>query len=142
VYEGGSTGYTGVISTPFCYNGTGEELPNVTALYRMGPADSSTSAIVFYGGKLKFTVVEKMAEAFLDYAHDPGKIDYRACTFGTSEWTLFSENNFEGNSTCLKHSFEMDCTTSRYIDQSVGSVIRGCNLSKATVAETKLLFTP
>jgi len=138
VWEGGTISWFGEISEPSCHNGTEGIVSRLEGLYRLGPADSSTPAIVFLGKELQFTIVEKIAEAYLDYTY---MNYYRVCTYGTSEWTLFSEPNFEGNSTCLKHSYEMDCTSSASITQSIGSVIRGCDLSKATIATMKSLFT-
>jgi len=133
-YEIGLVSLFGTIG-PGCDSVVHIEIADV---YRLGPEDSSTPAIALYGEKtgLQFTVVEKIAEAYLNYT----SVD-RACTYGTSEWTLFSEPNFEGNSTCLRHSNEMDCSTSDRIPQSLGSVIRGCNLSKATIAKMKSLYT-
>jgi len=124
---------------PFCLNEANGEVKNMTALYRIGPDDTSTPAIAFQR-RFQITVVEKSAESNLDYPPHPSQ-GIRFCTYGYSNWTLFSENNFEGMFHCLSHSREMGCSHAGQIGlPSVGSAIRGCDLSTETIAKMKVNF--
>jgi len=112
----------------------------MTALYRVGPDDTSTPAIAFQR-QFQITVVEKTAEANLDYPPVIPSQGIRFCTYGYSNWTLFSEPNFEGISQCVSHSREMDCFHNGEIEiPSVGSTIRGCDLSTETIEKVKVNF--
>jgi len=136
VYEGVEFSYLAAIWPPRCLNEPNGAVRNVTALYRVGPDDTSTPAIAFHR-RLQITVVEKIAEANLDYPPHPSQ-GIRFCTYGYSNWTLFSEPNFEGISQCVSHSREMDCFHNGEIEiPSVGSTIRGCDLPTETIAKMK-----
>jgi len=88
-------------------------------------------------------VNRKVADAFLDYP-DKNIKRIRVCANGDTEWTLFSEQNFERNATCLRSPYECYCTntddTTRRLIQSVGSFIRGCDLSQEYIINMKLRF--
>jgi len=137
VYDGeNKSAYTAFIRPPRCSNENTRKPKNVTALYRVGPDDTTIPAIAFQRGT-QITVVEEAAKANLEYPED----GIRMCTYGYSNWTVFSQPNFEGISLCISHSTEMDCSRrSKLALPSVGSTIRGCGLSTETIAKMKVDF--
>jgi len=103
---------------------------NITEVYRVGPADTSTPAISFLH-KGALTMVEKKSEAFIDIDQAAVPITY-VCTTGSTEWMLFSEKNFAGTSKCFGsnaeqvHCSKPDNATLKGMP-TIGSVIRGCH---------------
>jgi len=99
---------------------------NITAVYRVGPADTSTPAISFLHNGPVFTY-EKTSEAHLGESAAGLPINY-VCTTGSTEWMIFSEQNFKGTYKCFGSSTrQVHCAKGETIGlQTMGSVIRGC----------------
>jgi len=139
VYDRVQYVYTAAIWRPRCLNEPNGKPKNMKALYRVGPDDTTTPAIALQR-RFQITVVEETAKANLDYPARPKDV-IKICTYGYSNWTLFSEPSFEGISHCLSHPTEMDCSHNSDIGlPGIGSAIRGCDLSTETIAKMKMDF--
>jgi len=107
---------------------------NITAVYRVGPADTSTPAISFlYDGPI-FTI-EETSEAWLDRNVAGRPIKY-VCTTGNTEWMIFSEKDFKGTTKCFgSTTSQVNCLKMELMGlQSIGSVIRGCNNTNKSIS--------
>ncbi|XP_037038818.1 uncharacterized protein LOC119076256 [Bradysia coprophila] len=113
---------------------------SVYGVRRLGPEDTTNKAIVFYSGTgvTDYLINEKLAEANITV---PMNLAASVIiTYGSSSWTLFEDNNFNGKMVCLETP---DVTRlSKMYDShvnltSVGSLIKGCDLPYELLVELR-----
>lgn len=121
--------YTGKVLQMCNWNGFSESNSNVISLYNgsiryAGSRNMSGQAIwLFSGHSLLGEEAIITTPASNDFTFTPLSL----LTTGFSNWTLFTERNFEGNTTCFVSENEIEyryTLNTRYLD--IRSVLRGC----------------
>lgn len=110
---------SGYRSTPYCANSS--YIYASQSLRFAGPLETATPALAVYeswyssgaGREVIFTT---------GAANNFGFIARSAIASGTSSWTLYYNENFTGNTTCLSSGGELVITSATF-----GSAIMGCN---------------
>lgn len=107
-----------------------ERYVSVSSVRRLGPADTSIPAIVFYSGSgvTNYTIIsDKIAEANINVVMS--LTSSKIITYGSSSWTLFEGVNFVGKSACIDTpNVIRDAYPVNFNLTTVSSVVKGCNL--------------
>ncbi|KAG4080686.1 hypothetical protein HA402_013216 [Bradysia odoriphaga] len=143
IYSGSSsTSFTiGLNENKTCSRfSSSENYTSVYAVRRLGPEDTTNEAIVFYSGTdvTDYLINQKLADANITV---PMNLAASVIiTYGSSSWTLFEDNNFNGKMVCLETPDET--RLSKMYDShvnltSVGSLIKGCDFPHEFLLELR-----
>ncbi len=117
-----------------------ENYSAVTAVRKLGPSDTTQTAIVFYSGTgvTDYQINEKLANGNITVSFSLAS--HVIITYGSSNWTLFEGKEFIGKTACLEtpevvrlsHLYESHLNLTK-----VGSIIKGCDLKRGYIEEVR-----
>lgn len=112
----------------------------VTAVRRLGPEDTTKPAIVFYSGSgvTDYVINERLADANISIPLNT--FSHAIITYGSSDWTLFERENFEGRAVCLETPgvVRLSKLYEPHLNiLTVRSLIKGCNFSREYIEELR-----